>query len=79
MVASNFRQNGAAADRRSGEDLLAGLTVGNGVAEGEGVTAGSVAGDQNAGIAVGPGYLAEGGLGIIEQLVKTAWLGNNYF
>jgi hypothetical protein len=38
-----------------------------------------MAGDQNAGIAVRPGYLPERGLGIVEQLVQTAWLGNNYF
>jgi hypothetical protein len=38
-----------------------------------------MAGDQDAGIAVGPRYLPEGGLGIVEQLVKTARLGNNYF
>ena len=79
MVASNFRQGNAAADLRLGEDLFAGLTVGNGIAEGEGVPAGSMAGDQNAGIAVRPGYLPERGLGVVEQLVQTAWLGNNYF
>jgi hypothetical protein len=79
MVALNFRQGSAAGHRRLGEELLAGLTVGNGVAEGERIPARRVAGDQNAGIAVGPGYRSKGGLGIVEQLVKTAWLGNNYF
>ncbi|ALV41942.1 hypothetical protein AU252_12870 [Pseudarthrobacter sulfonivorans] len=76
MVASNFRQGSAAVDRRSREYLLAGLPIGNGVAECEGVAAGIMAGDQNAGIALGPGYLPKRGFCIVEQLVESTRLGN---
>jgi hypothetical protein len=65
--------------RSSREDLLAGLSKGNGLAEREGVPAGSVAGDQDARRSTAHRRLAERGLCVIEKFVQPTGLRDEDF